>query len=361
MVLQDFDFDDIRSALERTLLVAQQQGMVSQTEQGWQYAEGFQTISYDPQTGALSLSDTQTGQVLDWKNGELQGNPQLDSEQLAEFQQLEQWLDSQFVPQDIELEDYFSENHLPDVEEATHLMQSAERLFEHYASSGEPAFKTVEGSPIDYYQVDVGNLNYFISRNEDTGQYNLQRHDTDLNLNPVQCVTDQDITAWAEVDRWLDEFAVYADRLTSTPSAHHQADGFVIPAEPVDSAERMTYWETHSAQLAEIEPIAERFLSFQESVGEAGVDLDRHLYGTEIGDYQISYLQETGKVEIYRGANNLAEPGNLNQQDVEFFRSVAVWLDGRDSTTQLGEALSDPFGQVTTYPTDPKQDFDFDR
>lgn len=337
---QDFSLDDIRSTIERTLLVAEHHGMVSETARGWQYSEGSQTISYDPQTEELTFSDAQTGESLHWRNGEILGDPQLDSEQIASFQQLEQWLDSQLVPQNVELEAYFTEESFPDADAAASLMQTTEKLFEHYATIGEPAFRMVEGSPIDYYQVNIGEANYFISRNEDTGQYNLQRNETDLNLNPVQCMTQQDVAAWAAIESWLDESASY---------------------KPTASAENMTYWDTHSTQLAEIEPIAERFLNFQEAIGESGIDLDRHLYGTEIGDYQISYLQETGRIEICRGSDNLAQPGNLNQQDVEFFRSVAVWLDEREQGSHLNNSANQSTQQSAQPTHNTNQDADFER
>ncbi|UIE38873.1 hypothetical protein [Leptodesmis sichuanensis] len=191
--------DQLHSILERTFALAQEWGMVSATEQEWRYQDHEHLLIYNPATEGLQFINTQTNETLSWQNGELIGNIQLTTDQWAEFQELSEWLDSQEVPQSVEIGTVRS----PSSEEIIALESTAAQLFEYYASQEISAYKLSEDSTIHYYSVEVDGITYLLSRDDATGEYNLQREESDLDLRSHQGITPRDIQTWLEIEKWL--------------------------------------------------------------------------------------------------------------------------------------------------------------
>jgi len=191
--------DQLRSTLERTFALAQDWGMVSATAQEWQYRDHEHLLIYNPATEDLQFINTQTDETLSWQDGELIGTVQLTTDQWAEFQELSEWLDLQEVPQSAEIGTVRS----PSGEEISALESTAAQLFEYYASQEIPAYKLSEDSTIHYYSVEVDGMTYCLSRDDATGDYNLQREETGLDVRSHQGITPRDIQTWLDIEQWL--------------------------------------------------------------------------------------------------------------------------------------------------------------
>jgi hypothetical protein len=168
----------LRSTLERTFAFAQDLGMVAMTENEWRYCDQEHMLIYDPVTQELQFINTQTDEQLYWCNEALTGNFQPTADQWAEFQELSEWLDAQGVAPSVEL----GSMPPPVVESTTILAATAAQLFEYYASQEVPAYKLSENRTIHYYSVAVDGLTYRLSRDDATGDYNLQREETELDV-----------------------------------------------------------------------------------------------------------------------------------------------------------------------------------
>lgn len=191
--------DQLRSTLERTFVLAQEWGMVSATAQEWRYRDHEHLLIYNPATEDLQFINTQTDETLFWQDGELIGTVQLTTDQWAEFQELSEWLDLQEVPQLAEIGTVRS----PTLEDITALESTAAQLFEYYASQEIPAYKLSEDSTIHYYSVEVNGMTYLLSRDDATGDYNLQREETELDVRSQQGITSRDIQTWLDIEQWL--------------------------------------------------------------------------------------------------------------------------------------------------------------
>jgi hypothetical protein len=194
--------DQLRTTLERTFVLAQDWGMVSAAEREWRYRDQEHLLIYNPATEGLQFINTLTDETLSWQDGELIGNVQLTTDQWAEFQELSEWLDSQEVPQSVEISTVRS----PTSEEIAALESTATQLFEYYASQEISAYKLSEDSTIHYYSVEVSGMTYLLSRDDTTGDYNLQREGSDLDLRSKQGITQRDLQAWLEIGEWLSDF-----------------------------------------------------------------------------------------------------------------------------------------------------------
>ena len=157
---------------------------------------------YDPVTQELQFINTQTDEHLYWGNDTLTGNFQLTENQWAEFQELSEWLDDQGVAPSVEL----GSMPPPVVESTTILASTAAQLFEYYASQEVPAYKLAEDSTIHYYSVAVDGLTYRLSRDDATGDYNLQREETGWDVQSHQGITQRDRQTWLDIEQWLLEF-----------------------------------------------------------------------------------------------------------------------------------------------------------
>ena len=192
----------LRSTLERTFAFAQELGMVAMTENEWRYCDQEHMLIYDPVTQELQFINTQTDEYLYWGNDTLTGNFQPTADQWAEFQELSEWLDAQGVAQSVEL----SLIPPPAISSSDRLASTAAQLFEYYASQEVPAYKLAEDSTIHYYSVAVDGLTYRLSRDDATGNYNLQREETGLDVQSHQGITQQDRQIWLDIEQWLLEF-----------------------------------------------------------------------------------------------------------------------------------------------------------
>lgn len=315
---QTLDAEQLRTTLERTLFMAEQRGLVCGTESGWEHQDGPLVISYCPSTDVLQFINQATSQILSWQGEHLVESAQITPQQAAEFQDLSAWLDREGVPTFVNLAEW-EDAQLPMPEDLASLNQTAEQLFEHYAAQGEPAFKLSADATIDYYNIELSGNNYFLSRDEASGSYNLQRQDTNLSLSNPHTVTRQDVEIWAGVADWLASEAVEAQPETGSS----------------------TYWEQHQMQLGQITPVAEQFLSFQESIGETWID-PGELYSTSVGQYTIGYAPDTEQTLVHRGEVDLQEVGCITQQDIEFFQSLGQWLDERESLNATPQSFVIP-------------------
>ncbi len=191
--------EQLRSTLEQTFALVQHWGMVSVTAQEWRYRDQEHLLIYHSATEDLQFINTQTDKTLSWQEGELIGNVQLTTDQWVEFQELSEWLDSQEVPQFVEI----GAGRSPASEEIAALESTAAQLFEYYANQEVPAYKLAEHSTIHYYSVEVDGMTYLLSRDDATGEYNLQREESDLDLRSHQSITQRDIQTWIEIEEWL--------------------------------------------------------------------------------------------------------------------------------------------------------------
>jgi hypothetical protein len=192
----------LRSTLERTFAFAQELGMVAMTENEWRYCDQEHMLIYDPVTQELQFINTQTDEHLYWGNDTLTGNFQPTADQWAEFQELSEWLDAQGVAQSVKL----SLIPPPAISSSDRLASTAAQLFEYYASQEVPAYKLAEDSTVHYYSVAVDGLTYRLSRDDATGNYNLQREETGLDVQSHQGITQQDRQIWLDIEQWLLEF-----------------------------------------------------------------------------------------------------------------------------------------------------------
>lgn len=305
---------DLRNLLERTLFTAQERGLVSQTQQGFQHQDGPLVLSYDPHWDELSLVDQSTQQVFRWQGEQVIQSGSLSAQQLAEFSELSDDLDHLGVPATVDLSRTEPPD-LPNSDGIAALAQTAQQLFEHYAQAGEPAFKLSAEAQVHYYSIELNGLNYFLSRDDASGSYNLQREDTGLGLTPPQGISQVDLQAWAGVADWLVQQTGWAEA-----EAEHDADG-------------STYWELHEQQLNQILPTAQQFLSFQESVGESWFAPGER-YTTAVGPYQIGYDPNENRYFVQRGEIDLAQVGCITAQDLNYFAQLQSWLDNPQSATR---------------------------
>jgi hypothetical protein len=190
------------ATLQRTLALAQEWGMVSTTEQEWRYRDGEHLLIYDPTTQELQFINTQTDENWHWCEGKLADDAPLTDEQWAEFEELSEWLDTQGSAELIEIQTVRSRTS----EDIVALESTAAQLFEYYASQRVPAYQLSKDSTIHYYSMEVDGMTYLLSRDDATGEYNVQREESGLDLRSRQGITQHDIQTWREIEEWLSAF-----------------------------------------------------------------------------------------------------------------------------------------------------------
>jgi hypothetical protein len=189
----------LRSTLERTFAFAQELGLVAMTDSTWRYRDQEHLLIYHPTTQEFQFINTQTDENLYWCNDILTGNFQPTANHWAEFQELSEWLDTQGAAPSVDI----GSMPPPAIASPDLMAATAAQLFEYYASQEVLAYKLSEDSTIHYYSVAVDGLTYRLSRDDATGAYNLQRAETELDVQSHQSITPRDVEIWLEIEQWL--------------------------------------------------------------------------------------------------------------------------------------------------------------
>lgn len=113
------------------------------------------------------------------------------------------------------------------VERAEQIAPIAQQLFELYVAQGETAYKETPLSSEHTYRVNLGEICYLVSRDDATMVYNVQREDTNLNLQTCNGITTQDVQRWQSIQGWLDQEQRQLEQPPPT------AEALSSPPEPV--------------------------------------------------------------------------------------------------------------------------------
>lgn len=344
--------EELRSILERTFAVAQARGLIQPLDQKlelWGYQSQEHTLIYAPETDVFWVATNDGAWRVNWQGQEPISdiNSEITSEQFREFQQLKQWLDRQQVPQEVSLtqtqqqavqqwqqqqQDQLAAN-AQQTARLEAIAAVAERLFEHYASQGEAAYKLAPDSTEHIYRFAMDDRVYFISRDDATGTYNISKSGSEMNLRTGQGITQNDVQVWTTIGEWLTERERLIAEAQQAPSWSD------------------TYWSQQEAKANQILPIAERAFAYQEARAAIRYDADRQSYITsgKTGEYEVGYAPVSDTFWVQRGdqvivaatdhfhnydrkahtwqAAGLENIEQITEQDVQRFTELSAWLD----------------------------------
>ncbi|MDX2244956.1 MAG: hypothetical protein NW224_30135 [Leptolyngbyaceae cyanobacterium bins.302] len=357
----------LRSILERTFAAAQVRGLIQPLDEQselWGYQSKDQTLVYAPETDVFWIASNDGEWRVNWQGQQPISdiNSEITTEQFIEFQQLKEWLDSQNVPQEVDLaqtclqatqqwqeKQSLQSNDQPNVQngKVSAVAAVAERLFEYYASQGEAAYKLTPESTEHIYKFVMDDRVYLVSRDDATGAYNVGRQGSPMNLRNREGVTETDVQIWAAIGEWLTE----RERL--------------IAEAQQSSSWTDTYWSQQEAKANQILPIAERIFAYQEARGVVSYDAERQSYVArgKAGEYEVGYAPMTDTFWVQRGediivaaidylhhydrqsqrwqAEGLEHIEQITDQDAQRFAELSAWLDVKDkrSGREPGEQL----------------------
>jgi hypothetical protein len=295
----------VRPILERTFALAQAWGMVQQSGDDWCYQGQEHTLIYNPRSDQFSMVNQDGSWQLSWHEQLFlaKSSQEITDQQLEEFQELAQWLNTQEVPQPNAIEVAVPEN--------------GARLFQWYVSRGEPTFKLAADSTEDLYRVQVDNVVYLISRDAVMGNYNLRREDG-------TALTRANLNSWATVDLWLDELEARSPTLDFSKATN---------------GELQTQWTNQILSNAEF------ILAFRHDFEAIEYNQTRQSYIVSLDDYSIGYNPTEDTLWVQRGTEQLAytNPQHFNdnssqtlphlqnvaslaQTDIYRFQEWAIWL-----------------------------------
>jgi hypothetical protein len=304
---QEHRATEIREILERTLTLVQSAGLMEWSGNGWLYQGEEQTLFYNPDSDQLSVFNNDGFWHLSWHEALFipDAGTQISNAQLEEFRELGRWLDTQ---NELQTLDYSGS------------LTTAARLFEQYAADGETAFKTSVESSEHFYRIEVDETSYWISRDDVTGTYSLQREDG-------VPLAESDNALWADIDWWLEELDRAQSQLPTT-----------FPEAP--------YWEQQTLWANQLLPQAEYVFAFHTAQNDLHYDSITQSYLAETGDYQVGYSSLIDRFWIDRegeriisidqysqlqGNENwnlpqLNDLGEMKPTDISWFSAWSNWL-----------------------------------
>lgn len=307
---------EIRSILERTLEIAQDNGLLEEYEGGWRYRGEEYTLTYHPRSQQLAIWSNDQAWGLNWHEGLFLPNAQtpITDEQLSQFQEFGQWLEGveRGIGTDFQIPFAHGENQA--------VLSGAAQLFEYYAHNEDEAFQFSSNSTEHFYRVQVEQSVYLISRDDATGLYSLQREDGNS-------LSETDGEIWKQVGDWIGQ-------LNTKPI---QAPSSTAP-----------YWEQQVMQVNQILPYARSLFDLAQSLSETEYDASQRSYTLDLHDYRVGYAPDTDMFWLERrgerlltalralehghdrasdwSLDDLNDLGNLTPADVRWFAEWTHWL-----------------------------------
>lgn len=300
--------------LEKTLVIAQNQNLLQQTNQGWCYRGSEQTLTCDPESEQLSIVANDHSWQLDWHEGLFvrSAETHITDQKLAEFRELARWLETE--------EERSRQTELSE-SQAEMLLSNAANLFEYYASQEDIAFKFSADSAEHFYRVQIEGEVYLIGRDDQSGLYSLQREDG-------AALSATDIHSWQQVETWLQQLTGQSPMQTPHAAA--------------------PYWEQQTIQANALLLDAQALFAFYEQVGTIEHDSVRQSHIATIENYTIGYSSPSDVFWLERNDERLVSAthyqqhrdspgahwhlselhdlGNIAQEDVRRLREWRTWL-----------------------------------
>lgn len=313
---QDRRAAEIRPILERTLAIAQNNGLLEHDEGGWCYRGEEYTLTCHPHSQQLAIASNDTNWRLNWHEGLFIPNEQtqITDEQLTQFQEFGQWLEGVGTNVSLEPQTTFTQIQTQTV------LGGAAQLFEYYARNGDATFKFSSDSSEHFYRVQAEQKIYLISRDDATGLYSLQREDGNH-------LSETDGQIWTGVGDWMGQLTAAS---IQSPS----------PAAP--------YWEQQVMQANQILLYARSLFDLAQSIGATEYDESQRSYTVDLNDYKVGYAPDTNLFWLERrgerllsalralehwhdrssdwSLDDLSGLGNLTQADVRWFAEWTHWL-----------------------------------
>lgn len=326
--------EEIRSILERTFAVAQAQGAVRVDEIGdWRYDGRTHSLVYDSQNQAFWIESADGQLNVHWDGQKYNSDLSdvITDEQFLECRKLKHWLDEQEVSQDIDLANIQTISTFEASQAAMASLSTAERLFEFYAGQGTSAYRLSADSTEQCYRLVVDDFTYIVSRDDVTGEYDIQREGAAIGF------TAQDEQVWNEINYWLG-----VQELGETAVED-------LSAEP--------YWDQQQRRADQVLPIAQRVFAYQSTNGFTQYEPNCESYVAQhIGqEYIIGYrandelwianlngevlITSTDRAADYDSATNswflegLGKASYLSAHDVAEFQSLDHWLNAKEWIT----------------------------
>lgn len=336
---------EILPILEHTLVIAQNQNWLEQTQQGWCYWGNEQTLIYDPESEQLSIVANDRSWQLNWHEGLFipSAETHITDEQLADFRELAKWLETQ------EEQTLQTEVSQP---QAEMLLSNAAELFEYYANQGDTAFKFSPNSTEHFYRVQIEHEIYLISRDDESGLYSLQREDK-------ASLSGTDVQTWSQMEAWLQQLA----EQPPMPMPHTAAP----------------YWEQQTIQANALLLDAHALFDFYQRLGAVEYSSVHQDYRATIEHYTLAYHPASDVFWLERNGERLVSAthyqqhqdsswhltelhdlGNISQEDIRRLRERCVWLIVQDESEQAQQTSQDLLQDKPDY-ADQQPDYDHDR
>ncbi|MBW4440376.1 MAG: hypothetical protein KME10_03900 [Plectolyngbya sp. WJT66-NPBG17] len=345
---------EILPILEQTLVIAQNQNLLEQMNQGWCYEGNEHALIYDPESEQLSIAANDHSWQLNWHEGLFvrSAETHITDEHLTEFRELAKWLEMLDDDRSHESQTELSEP------QAETLLSNAAGLFEYYASQGDTAFKFSPNSTEHFYRVLIDNEVYLISRDDEIGVYSLQRENGD----PLS-VTDSE--SWKQMESWL-------QHLAEQPSM--QAPHAAAP-----------YWEQQTIQANALLLDAQALFTFHQQMGTIEYDPVRKSHTATIENYTIGYSPQSDVFWLERNderlasathyqqhrnssqshwhLNELHDLGNISHEDVRRLREWRSWLMVQSNLdqNQAQQPTPDVSHEQLSSSSERRSDYDLDR